>query len=102
MSSTGRVQILAQAHPEELTRIRARLLPPYKVILFNDDHNEMEYVVAVLLHLVSHLSQQEAMRIMLTAHLTGSAVVVVCPREHAEYYCERLMGHGLYAAIEPE
>jgi ATP-dependent Clp protease adaptor protein ClpS len=79
-----------------------RLLPPYKVILFNDDHNDMEYVVAVLLHLVSHLSQQEATQIMLTAHLTGSAIVIVCPKEHAEYYRERLAGYGLCATIEPE
>lgn len=102
MSSTGQVHTTAQARPEELTRRRAQLLPPYKVILFNDDHNDMEYVVAVLLHLISHLSQQEATRIMLTAHLAGRAVVVVCPREHAEYYRERLTGYGLSATIEPE
>jgi len=78
------------------------LLPPYKVILFNDDYNDMDYVVAVLLHLVNHLSQQEAIQIMLTAHLTGSAVVIVCPKENAEYYQERLSGYGLSATIEPE
>jgi ATP-dependent Clp protease adaptor protein ClpS len=39
---------------------------------------------------------------MLTAHLTGSAVVVVCPKEIAEYYQERLLGYGLTATIEPE
>ena len=38
-----------QVESEELTRMRARLLPPYKVILFNDDYNDLEYVVAVLL-----------------------------------------------------
>ncbi|HEY1351499.1 MAG TPA: ATP-dependent Clp protease adaptor ClpS [Ktedonobacteraceae bacterium] len=102
MSSTGHVHTTAQVRPEELTRMRAKLLPPYKVILFNDDQNDMEYVVAVLLHLFSHLSQQEATQIMLTAHLTGSAVVVVCPQEHAEYYQERLVGYGLVATIEPD
>jgi ATP-dependent Clp protease adaptor protein ClpS len=82
--------------------MRAKLLPPYKVILFNDDYNDMDYVVAVLLHLINHLSQQEAVQIMLTAHLTGSAVVIVCPKENAEYYQERLSGYGLSATIEPE
>jgi ATP-dependent Clp protease adaptor protein ClpS len=38
----------------------------------------------------------------LTAHLTGSAVVVVCPKEIAEYYQERLLGYGLAATIEPD
>jgi ATP-dependent Clp protease adaptor protein ClpS len=102
MSSTGTVHVVSQAQPEELTRMRAQLLPPYKVILFNDDYNDMDYVVAVLLHLISHLSQEEAVQIMLTAHLTGSAVVVVCPKENAEYYQERLSGYGLSATIEPE
>ena len=92
----------AQIQPEELTRLRAKLLPPYKVILFNDDHNDMEYVVSVLLRLISQLTEWKAIQIMLTAHLTGSAVVIVCPRESAEYYQERLLGYGLTAIIEPD
>ncbi len=87
---------------EELIRQRAKLLPPYKVILFNDDYNEMLYVVAVLLRTIDNLSQQEAEHVMLTAHLTGSAVVVVCHKETAEYYQERLLSCGLTATIEPD
>jgi ATP-dependent Clp protease adaptor protein ClpS len=102
MSSLSVAWPVLQASPEELTRLRARLLPPYKVILFNDDYNDMDYVLAVLLHLISHLTQPEANEIMLTAHLTGSAVVIVCPKESAEYYEERLLGYGLTATIEPE
>jgi ATP-dependent Clp protease adaptor protein ClpS len=93
---------VSRAQPDELTRLRARLLPPYKVILFNDDYNDMDYVVAVLLRLINHLTQPEAEKIMLAAHLTGSAVVIVCPKESAEYYQERLLGYGLTATIEPE
>ena len=91
-----------ETETEELTRQRAKILPPYKVVLFNDDYNDMDYVVAVLLHTISNLSQQDAERIMLTAHLTGSAVVVVCPKEIAEYYQERLLSYGLTATIEPD
>ncbi len=91
-----------QVETEELIRLRAKILPPYKVILFNDDYNDMLYVVAVLLHTINNLSQQEAENIMLTAHLTGSAVVVVCPKEIAEHYQERLLGYGLTATIEPD
>ncbi len=91
-----------ETETEELVRQRARLLPPYKVILFNDDYNEMDYVVAVLLRTINNLSQQEAELIMLTAHLTGSAVVVVCPKEIAEHYQELLLGCGLAATIEPD
>jgi ATP-dependent Clp protease adaptor protein ClpS len=91
-----------QVEPDELTRQRARLLPPYKVVLFDDDYNEMDYVVAVLLRLINHLTPPEAIQIMLTAHLTGSAVVVICPKEVAEYYQERLLSCGLTATIEPD
>jgi ATP-dependent Clp protease adaptor protein ClpS len=91
-----------QTRPDKITRQRTQLLPPYKVILFNDDHNEMGDVVFALLHSVNNLSKQEAEYIMLTAHLTGSAIVIVCPKEAAEYYQERLVGYGLMATIEPE
>jgi ATP-dependent Clp protease adaptor protein ClpS len=87
---------------EELQRLRSRLLPPYRVILFNDDYNEMNYVVFALLHAVSSLTQQEAEQIMLTAHLMGNAIVIVCPKETAEYYQERLLSYGLSATIEPD
>jgi ATP-dependent Clp protease adaptor protein ClpS len=73
-----------------------------KVILLDDDYNEMNYVVAALLHAVNDLSQQEAERILLTAHLKGSAIVVVCPKEIAEYYQGRLLNYGLTATIEPD
>ena len=91
-----------QTRPEEITRSRTQLLPPYKVILFNDDYNDMYDVVSALMRSVNHLSRQEAEYIMLTAHLTGSAVVIVCPKEEAEYYQERLTSYGLMATIEPE
>ncbi|TMD61916.1 MAG: ATP-dependent Clp protease adaptor ClpS [Chloroflexi bacterium] len=91
-----------QVETEELKRLRAKLLPPYRVVLFDDDYNEMNYVVFVLLHSINNLSQAEAERIMLTAHLTGSAIVTVCPKEIAEFYQERLLSYGLTATIEPE
>jgi ATP-dependent Clp protease adaptor protein ClpS len=91
-----------QVETEELTRLRARLLPPYRVVLYDDDYNEMNYVVFVLLHSINNLSQADAERIMLTAHLTGSAIAAVCPKETAEFYQERLLGYGLTATIEPD
>jgi ATP-dependent Clp protease adaptor protein ClpS len=88
--------------PKEVVLDRTKLLPPYKVLIHNDDYNEMGYVVFALLHSVNTLSLQEAERIMLMAHLTGKAVVVVCPKEAAEYYQERLLSYNLTATIEPD
>ena len=91
-----------QPEQEQSIRSRTQLLPPYKVVLFDDDYNEMNYVVFAILHAVNQLTPQEAEKIMLTAHLNGSAIVVVCPKETAEYYQERLLSYGLTATIEPE
>ncbi len=91
-----------QVETEELIRLRAKLLPPYRVMLYDDDYNEMNYVVFVLLHSINNLSQPEAERIMLAAHLTGSATAAVCPKETAEFYQERLLSYGLTATIEPD
>jgi ATP-dependent Clp protease adaptor protein ClpS len=102
MTRTSFIRSGPEIDIEELQRLRAQLLPPYRVILFNDDYNEMDYVVFALLHSVSSLTQQEAEQIMLTAHLTGNAIVIVCPKETAEYYQERLLSYGLTATIEPD
>ena len=91
-----------QVRPEEIVLNRTKLLPPYKVIVHDDDYNEMNYVIFALVHAVNTLTVPEAERIMLTAHLTGQAIVVVCPREVAEYYQERLLSYNLTATIEPE
>jgi ATP-dependent Clp protease adaptor protein ClpS len=91
-----------QIKPDHVVLDRTKLLPPYKVIVHDDDYNEMPYVVFALLHSVNTLTVQEAERIMLTAHLTGKAVVIVCPKEAAEYYQERLLSYKLTATIEPD
>jgi ATP-dependent Clp protease adaptor protein ClpS len=78
-----------------------RLLPRYRVLLHNDDHNEMVHVVRALLSSVPSLTPDAAIRIMLEAHLQGVAQVIVCPKETAEHYRERLKSFGLTSTIEP-
>ncbi len=79
-----------------------RLLPKYRVLLHNDDENSMDHVVRALLRTVQHLTVDEAIKIMLEAHLTGVALVVVCPKETAEFYRDGLESYGLTSTIEPE
>jgi ATP-dependent Clp protease adaptor protein ClpS len=77
-----------------------RHLPPWVVILHNDDHNTMDHVVESLLRSVPTLTPDEAVEIMYTAHHHGQAAVTTCPRETAELYRERLEACGLTATIE--
>jgi len=102
MSKDQLKQSYSEVRPKEIVLDRTKLLPPYKVLIHDDDYNEMNYVVFALLHSVNVLSVHEAERIMLTAHLTGTAVVIVCPKEVAEYYQERLLSYNLTATIEPD
>jgi ATP-dependent Clp protease adaptor protein ClpS len=82
------------------TRPREGVLPPYSVVLHNDDHNDMVYVVQCLLKSVPKLGRRRAVEIMFEAHNHGSAVVTTCPLELAELYRDRLEGFGLTATIE--
>jgi ATP-dependent Clp protease adaptor protein ClpS len=82
--------------------IRRRLLPPYKVILHNDDHNGMDHVVQALQKSIPGMSLGKAVAIMWEAHTSGKAVVIVCYLEQAELYQQRILSFGLTATIEKD
>lgn len=98
MSSQPDTDTLTSQDIEQLLR----LFPRYRVLLHNDDVNSMDFVVHALLRTVQHLSVDEAIKIMLEAHLQGKALVVVCPKETAEFYRAGLESYGLTSTIEPE
>ena len=85
---------------ESIRRTLRDILPPYAVILHNDDVHSMDLVVAALLKSVPTLGVEEATAIMFEAHNNGQAVVVRCPLEQAELYRDRLRGFGLGSTIE--
>jgi ATP-dependent Clp protease adaptor protein ClpS len=87
-----------ETRPE--VREQHEVLPPWKVILHNDDHNEMLYVVTSLLKSVPKLGRARAVEIMFEAHNHGQALVCTCPLELAELYRDRLETFGLTATIE--
>ena len=80
---------------ERPSRTLAEILPPYSVILHNDEVHPMDYVVAALTKSVSSLTVEEATAVMFEAHNSGLAVVVTCPLEQAELYRDRLRTFGL-------
>ena len=79
-----------------------KIAPRYRVLLHNDDFNSMEYVVQTLMTTVPSLTQPQAVDIMMEAHTNGTALVITCAQEHAEFYCETLKSHGLMSTIEPD
>jgi|SRR5579884_2359005 len=93
---------LVTPRTDEDVREHLRRLPRYRVLLHNDDEHDMLYVVAALLRTVPSLTQEQAVQIMLHAHFFGQAQVIVCVKELAEHYRDRLEGYGLTSTIEPE
>ncbi|MBI5366684.1 MAG: ATP-dependent Clp protease adaptor ClpS [Planctomycetes bacterium] len=63
---------------------RTDLAPLYRVLIHNDDVTPMDLVVQVLTQFFRK-AQAEAVEIMLTAHLSGVALVAVLPLEEAEF-----------------
>jgi len=95
------------------TRPRAKVTPKtqrprlYKVILLNDDYTPREFVVAVL-YALFRMTEQQAWRVMMTAHRKGVCVVAVYTREVAESKARegteagRGAGFPLMFTTEPE
>ncbi|MGB0766341.1 MAG: ATP-dependent Clp protease adaptor ClpS [Phycisphaeraceae bacterium] len=75
-------------------------MPPYKVLLHNDDHNIMEHVVQSIVQLTP-LKEFEAIRKMFEAHRRGLTLLLTTHKERAELYREQFTTKGLTVTIEP-
>jgi ATP-dependent Clp protease adaptor protein ClpS len=75
-------------------------LPPWKVLLHNDDKNTRDYVVATITQLTS-LNEQDAEQRMVEADKTGLALLLTTHKERAELYQEQFTSKGLIVTIEP-
>ncbi len=76
-------------------------LPKWKVLLHNDDKNEMLFVIQSIVELTP-LNRQDAMNRMLEAHDRGLALLLTTHKERAELYQEQFQSKGLTVTIEPE
>ncbi len=77
-----------------------QMLPPWKVLLHNDDKNEMGFVVNAIVELTP-LKEQDALLRMKEAHETGVALLLTTHKERAELYKEQFTSKGLVVTIEP-
>ena len=75
-------------------------LPPYKVLLHNDDKNLFEYVIKSICRIVA-LSLQDAELRATEADKTGVALLLMTHKERAELYQEQFTSAGLTVTIEP-
>lgn len=91
------------------TKVRPKTERPrlHKVILVNDDYTPREFVVLVLKS-EFRMSEDEAYRVMITAHQRGVCVVAVYTKDVAETKATRATdagrakGYPLMFTTEPE
>lgn len=93
--------------PEVATKEKPQRPPLYKVILLNDDFTPRDFVVVVL-KAVFRMTQEEGVRVMLTAHQKGACVIAVYARDVAESKAKeatemgRSKGYPLFFTTEKE
>jgi ATP-dependent Clp protease adaptor protein ClpS len=81
--------------------------PLFKVVLLNDDYTPREFVVQVL-KAVFRTTEDQAYRIMMTAHQRGACVIAVFTRDVAETKAKeatdlgKSQGYPLFFTTEPE
>ena len=99
--------------PDIVIKQRPKILPKteqprlHKVILVNDDYTPREFVVSVLKG-EFRMSEDQAYRVMITAHRLGVCVVAVYTKDIAETKATRATdagrsrGYPLLFTTEPE
>src|SRR6201981_1770964 len=91
------------------TKVKTKTERPrmHKVILINDDYTPREFVVTVL-KAEFRMTEDQAYKVMITAHKLGVCVVAVFPRDVAETKAPRATdagrakGYPLLFTTEPE
>lgn len=81
-------------------RVPPKPLPPWKVLLHNDDINTVEYVILTVVSLTP-LNEKEALQRTVEANDTGVALLLTTHRERAELYQEQFQSKSLTVTIEP-
>jgi ATP-dependent Clp protease adaptor protein ClpS len=100
---------MSDNHTDTVTKTKPKTERPrlHKVILVNDDFTPREFVVTVL-KAVFKMSEEQAYRVMVTAHTRGAGVVAVYTKDIAESKATeatdmgRRKGHPLMFTTEPE
>src|SRR5690606_13912290 len=84
--------------PRTRTKLKTERPKLHKVILVNDDYTPREFVVRVL-KAEFRMSEDQAYRVMITAHRRGTCVVAVYPRDVAETKATRATDAGRRAGF---
>ncbi len=92
---------------EDDASVKTRLLPLYRIIMWDDDVTTMEFVIRMLVRIIG-VEYSEAEKLMFRVHFTGFAHVATLPLERAEFKVQQvhtaaaLEDFPFRCTIEPE
>ncbi len=98
---SGAATAVAPAKKPATVKPKTRQLPPFKVLLHNDDVNSFDHVILSIMRLTV-LEMEEAVQRALEAHETGLALLLITHKERAELYQEQFTSVKLTVTIEPD
>ncbi len=101
-ANPNRADTAVQAPPKRKpAKPKPRKLPPYKLVLHNDVVNTMDDVVLSIVK-ITPLSAAQAIRRMLEAHFSGTAVLLVTHKERGELYIQQFASVKVTTSLEPD
>jgi len=102
-----KLQIAPEIQIIDDTEQETELEPLYRILIHNDHVTPMDFVVHIL-KTVFYLSNEKAVDIMMTAHITGIAYVQTVQKSEAEKRVNKahseagFVGYPLHFSMEPE
>jgi ATP-dependent Clp protease adaptor protein ClpS len=69
--------------------VQIKLLPLYRIIMWDDDVTTMEFVIRMLVKVIG-VEYSEAEKLMFQVHFTGFAHVATMPLERAEFKVQQV------------
>jgi ATP-dependent Clp protease adaptor protein ClpS len=79
--------------PEVAEETRTRRMPPYNVVVLNDEDHTFEYVIEMLIKLFAH-SLPRAKDLTWEIHSRGRAIVYTTHKEKAELKRDQVLAYG--------
>lgn len=84
--------------PETDASTRVDELPPYDVVLLDDDHHTYEYVIRMMQAIFGH-SVERAFKMAERVDVDGRVVCLTTHKEHAELKRDQILAFGRYVMM---
>ena len=90
--------VAAPTKPKPGKRQKPKMLPPYNVVLLNDDDHSFEYVIEMLKVIFGH-AEEKGFQMAKEVDTRGRVVVLTTHKERAEFKRDQIHAYGIDARV---